>query len=307
MVASTVAMATFLATALCRVASAENMDVSFLYRLSDFSGELPLNMVKMLADRGRHELYVIDDSAVKIFNSSGMETYEFNDDDSLGSVIIDIALDDNGDILLLSSRYGTEKYFLLRCNYRGDLVTTLELKNIPKNFNPTTLEYRNGHLYMADKGSLQVLVMDEQGAVEKNIDLFPLLGVKKDRKAYDLSGFSVDNEGNILFTIPVLFHGYRLSPDGKLATFGQPGGGAGKFNIIAGIITDDQGHYFVTDKLKCAVLVFDKDFNFITQFGYRGFNSPGGLIVPMEMAYMDKRLYVSSGAHQGVSVFDIEQ
>ncbi len=307
---STLSVAVFLTAVLCQAASAENAgitDISYLYRLSDFSGDLPLNMVKLFADRERHELYVIDYPSVKIFNNAGMEIYEFNDDSSLASVIIDITVDKKGNLLLLSTAYGSEKYYLLQCNYRGDLMTTLELKNIPKDFYPSTLEYQDGHLYVADKASLRVLVMDEHGELEKNIDLFPLLGIKKNRRDVDLSGFSVDKEGDILFTIPALFHGYRLSPDGKLVSFGQPGGGPGKFNVAAGIIADDEGHYFVTDKLKCAVLIFDKDFNFITQVGYRGFNSPGGLIVPTEMAYMDKRLYVSSGAHQGVSVFNIVQ
>ncbi len=305
---SSVGIAVFLTAMLSQVAFAENMDVSYEYHLSDFSGALPLNMAKVLADPKHQELYVIDnDSSVKIFNEAGMETYEFNDDGNLASVIFDVAVDNKGNILLLSANYGSDKYYILQCNYRGDLMTTLELKNFPKGFYPNTMLYRDGHLYMADKNSMRVVVMDEHGGLEKSIDLFPLLGVPKDRNNYGMSGFSVDKEGNILFTVPVLFHGYRLSPDGKLAFFGQRGGAPGRFNVIAGIITDDAGHYFVTDKLKCAVLIFDKDFNFITQVGYRGFNSPGGLIVPMELAYMDKQLYVSSGAHQGVSVFKIAQ
>jgi hypothetical protein len=306
---STVGVAVYLTALLGQVASAEDMDVSYSYHLSDFSGPLPFSMVKVLADPERHELYVIDnDSSVKIFNEAGMETYEFNDDNNLGSIIFDIAIDKKGNILLLATTYGSGKYYILQCNYRGDLIATLELKNMPKDFYGTTMIYRDGHLYLADKNTMKVVVMDEQGGFEKSIDLFPLLGVQKERNNIGgISGFDVDKEGNILFTVPVLFHGYRLSPDGKLASFGQRGGAPGRFNVIAAITTDNKGHYFVSDKLKCAVLIFDKDFNFITQVGYRGFNSPGGLIVPMEMAYMDRQLYVSSGAHQGVSVFKIAQ
>ena len=312
-------IAVFLAAMLGQVASAENstenMDVSYDYHLSDFSGELPLNMAKVFADPKHQELYVIDnDSSVKIFNKEGMVTYEFNDDGNIAGNIFDIAIDNKGNILLLTSNYGSVKLLLLQLNYRGDLMKTTELKNIPKDFSPDTLAYRDGHLYIADKNSMNVLVMNEQGEIEQNIDLFPLLGVQKDingvmkdRSSFGISGFSVNKEGDILFTVPVLFRAFRLSPDGKVASFGKRGGAPGKFNIIAGIITDDEGHYFVTDKLKCAVLIFDKDFNFITQVGYRGFYSPGGLIVPMDMAYMDKQLYVSSGARQGVSIFKIAQ
>jgi hypothetical protein len=306
-VTCTVGAALFLTVLLCKAASAEDIiDVNYIYHLTDFDGALPLNNAKLYADQEHHELYAIgQDFSVRIFNGAGMETYKFNDDNGFGKVIIDVTVDKKGNILLLSTAYGAGYYYLLTCDYRGELLTTLELKNIPNNFGAGAMVYRDGKLYLVDRTDMRVIVMDEQGKIEKNIDLFAALGVKKQRSDVGLSGFSLDKDGSILFTVPVLFQGFRLSPDGKLVAFGQRGSSPGKFNVTAGIITDDEGHYFVADKLKCAVLIFDKDFNFITQVGYRGFNSPGGLIVPSEIAYMDKHLYVSSGANQGVSVFEI--
>jgi len=303
-VTNTVGVAVFLTAVLCQIASAEDLNVNYLYNLTDFTGDLPLSGARLFADRGHRELYAIDqDYTVRIFNDAGMEIYNFNDDNGLGKILIDVVVDKNGNILFLASTMGIGGSYLLQCNYRGELISTLELRNLPNDFAPGFMAYQDGRLYLADSTNMKVVVMDEQGNIEKTIDLYPFLNVKKQRTDLGLGGFSLDKDGSLLFTIPVLFQGFRLSNDGKLVAFGVRGSAPGKFNVVAGIITDNEGHYFVSDKLKCAVLIFDKDFNFITQVGFRGFDIPGGLIVPSVMAYMDKRLYVSSGAHQGVSVF----
>jgi DNA-binding beta-propeller fold protein YncE len=77
----------------------------------------------------------------------------------------------------------------------------------------------------------------------------------------------------------------------------------GRFGILAGIAIDSRGNLLVLDKLKSAVMAFDKDFNFVTAFGYRGAR-PGNLIVPDGLA-IDRRdrLYVTQARKRGVSVF----
>jgi streptogramin lyase len=74
---------------------------------------------------------------------------------------------------------------------------------------------------------------------------------------------------------------------------------------VAGIASDSRGNLFVADKLKSAIMVFDKEFNFLTEFGYRGLK-PGNLIVPDDVA-IDRRdrVYVSQARKRGVSVFAI--
>ena len=292
-------------TYLIRPAYGEGVSASFLYNLSDFSGVVPFNMVKMFADRTRHEVYVVDsDGSVRIFNAAGMETYRFNEDGSLGN-IIDAVVDKEGNILALVAN--VTKNPLIRCNYRGDLMGTLELKNIPAGFSPDSMAYNDGHIYLVNKNTLQVVVTDDQGSFERSIDLFDTAGGNSKHKLdYEMGGFSVDREGNIFFTLPIQFKAYKLSPDGKVASFGQPGGAAGKFNIAAGIVTDGSGHYFVSDKLKSSILVFNREFTFLTQIGTRGYG-PGGLVVPTEMAIMDNQLYVTQSAQKGVSVFSLKQ
>ena len=70
------------------------VEVSFLYRLSDFSGPIPFQWATVHTDAERNEIYVVDphERDVRIFNDSGMEVFRFGDDGVLGSVI-DIAVE----------------------------------------------------------------------------------------------------------------------------------------------------------------------------------------------------------------------
>ena len=81
----------------------------------------------------------------------------------------------------------------------------------------------------------------------------------------------------------------------------------GKFGVISGIEADAAGRIYVTDRLRCVVLVFDKDFQFVTEFGYRG-AAPQNLIVPDDVAINDQNdtVYVSQAANLGVSVYKLQ-
>ena len=285
---------------------------SFLYKLSNFTGTIPFSWVRVALDKEMNEIYVVDSSegAVHIFNNSGMEIYNFGDDGSIG-YIYDIAVEEDGNLLVLSYRpAGTGlKSSILRCNYRGEEISEIEIKNLPSGFSefsPTQISYREGHLYMIDKNQMKVLVTDKNGLFENGYDLASIIGLDEKKRAdTGIVGFSIDREGNMFFTIPPLFKAYKLSPDRALKTFGQRGSAPGKFNIVAGIASDDKGYVYVTDTLKCAVMVFDKDFNFMSQFGYRGYDQ-GGLIAPRELAVDGVgRIYVVQSARRGVSVFQV--
>jgi hypothetical protein len=49
-------------------------------------------------------------------------------------------------------------------------------------------------------------------------------------------------------------------------------------------------------------MVFDKDFNFQMQFGYRG-NERSNLNVPLQVVVMNDKLFVNQARSRGVSVF----
>ena len=89
-----------------------------------------------------------------------------------------------------------------------------------------------------------------------------------------------------------------LSPDGTLQGFGVRGSAPGKFNVISGIARDERGYYYVSDILKSAVLVFDKNFRWLKEFGYRA-ATPGSLVAPVDVAAGDGKVFVSQFADAG--------
>jgi DNA-binding beta-propeller fold protein YncE len=74
---------------------------------------------------------------------------------------------------------------------------------------------------------------------------------------------------------------------------------------VAGIVTVSRGYVLVVDKLKCAVMVYDKNFNFLNQFGSRGWKL-GFLIAPEDIAIDNQdRVYVTQAGNRAISVFKI--
>jgi hypothetical protein len=61
----------------------------------------------------------------------------------------------------------------------------------------------------------------------------------------------------------------------------------------------------VSDRLRCVVLVFDRNLRFQTEFGYRG-AQPSNLIVPDDLAVdSNGNVYIGQAANRGVSVFQV--
>ena len=289
-------------------AASASVGAFFLYKLSDFTSVIPYMGGRVYVDRLRNETYVLYQNIVKVFNSKGMEIYRFGDNENLG-MIQDLAVDREGNILTLSyiEKGPDLSVAIIRCNYKGDPVERIAIKGIPPDFSefhPDIMVYRDGPIYLADTANLRVVLIDANGQVQKAIDLVPYVDLKeKDRGDVQLGGFSVDAAGNLLFTLPVLFTATVLSPDGKVASFGEPGSIPGRFGIVSDIIRDNRGNIFIADRLKSVVNVYDSNFNFLAEFGGRG-NAPGSLIVPQELAIdSDDRLYVTQLANRGVSVF----
>ena len=289
--------------------SAAGLDVkvSYLYNLSDFSGTIPYNWVKITSDKENNETYVVSGNSISIFNESGMEVYRFGDDEEFG-LISDVAVEEDGHILLLTYGMG-QKFSIVRSDFRGKPISTVKVQDLPSEFaslSPNRIYYRSGLFYLADFPSRKVVVTDSEGHFKNGYDLSAL--IKDEDKAgpqWDMGGFCIDSQGNILFTIPSLFKAIRLSPDGSLSVFGSPGSLPGQFNVVAGIGSDDQGNIFVIDTLRSVVMVYDKDFKFLSEFGSRGLR-PGQLVAPKEVAAdRNGRVYVSQSRARGVSVFQM--
>jgi DNA-binding beta-propeller fold protein YncE len=91
-----------------------------------------------------------------------------------------------------------------------------------------------------------------------------------------------------------------------IATFGQRGSAPGKFNVVGGIARDARGNFYVADMLKSAILVFDREYQFVKEFGYRGYG-PGNLVAPASLAASEDKLFVAQVPRRGVSVFRIAE
>ena len=61
----------------------------------------------------------------------------------------------------------------------------------------------------------------------------------------------------------------------------------------------------MVERLRSVVMVFDKEFRFLKEFGYRG-DKPGNLIRPNEVAVGNAgKIYVTQVRNRGVSVFSV--
>ncbi len=276
----------------------------YLYNLSGLSGVLPTSWATLAMDEERDETFVIYHNEVVIFNSQGMEVFRFGDGRDYGGVLCADA-GKGGDLLLLSYREG--RPVVLRCDYRGEPREEIFLRGLPEelaDFAPNRLIYHNEQLYLGSQGGMQIVICKPDGSYVKGFDLYEHLGLDRDeRDEMEFNGFRLDRDGNILFTIPFIFKAYIMAPDGKFRAFGSPGGAPGRFNVVAGMVADSHGNYLIADKLKCAVLVFDRNLKFVKEFGYRG-PGPENMTIPNDLAIDNQdRIYVSQGAGRGVSVF----
>ena len=284
---------------------------AYLYSLSNFNGIAPFNWVRINTDDAAGEVYVADPAtqSIVIFNNVGMQIYDF--DTSEFGRVADFVVDSEGNFILLTFQEPGSPATLTKCNYRGEFVSKTEFKGFPReiasSLYPNRLFYKNNRFYLASDSKMKVVITDINGIFQSSYDLASIL--KFDEKTIQAGtgvfGLTVDNGGRILFTIPSQFSVYIVSPDGTWTSFGARGSSPGKFNIVSGIAEDDKGNIYVTDKLKCAVIVFDRNYIFKTEFGYRGFDK-GNLIVPNDLS-VDKsgKVYVSQLRNRGVSVFAV--
>jgi DNA-binding beta-propeller fold protein YncE len=300
----------YMLTATC--ADAGISGAYYMYNLSDFSGTVPYNWAGLSVDEDRKEIYVVYKNDIEVYNDKGMKVYTFGDDENIKGVIYDVAVDRDGTIFLLLLE--GDDYSVLRCNYRGEPVSRIKLTNLPSGYSkffPGRIIYRAGNLYLADlMRSKKVVITDSNGAFRDGYDINSLFGMDdiegKPGQEKEIAGFSVDEEGNMLFTVPTIFRAFRMSPDRKVQSFGEPGNIPGKFSVVAGIASDAAGNYYIADTLKSVIMIFDKDFNFIMEFGYRG-DRPGNLIAPRNMVVSNGNVYVSQSRKRGVSVYKILQ
>ena len=306
----TLLLAGWIALVLLAISSSVSLAVvtsSYLFNLSNFSGTVRYNAVRPFIDAQTGEIYVAEGNTVKVFSQTGMEIYRFGDTPELGN-IYDVATAPDGNIFLLSYR-GYDGYSIHKCDFRGEPIGKIQVTNLPPQFagfSPNRLILRQGRMVLASTAAMRAITTDLDGRYIKGYDLAALIGIEeKEIAATGMVGFSLDGEGSMLFTVPVHFRAYKVTSDGKVSSFGQRGSGPGRFGVVSGIAADDRGNYFVADTLRCVVMIFDKDFRFQGEFGYRGVK-PGNLIGPKEvMVDANNRVFVTQLRSRGISVYSL--
>jgi hypothetical protein len=293
------------------------IQAEYAWNLADMTGAIRTGGVALTWDRHGKELFVVDCGVVRVFSRTGMEIFSFGDDAQLGHVYSVAALED-GDLLLLTMTGG--QMSVVRSNFRGEPLGKVELTGVPaevsQDFRPNGIAYAAGKVFLLDKRSMRLVVTDLSGAHVASYDLSEMIvagealedssrrdaaGVQRENTG--IRGFSVDASGNVLFTVQPLFRAYFLSTDGNLHAFGTKGSAQGKFNIVGPIAADEHGNLYVGELLRSVVIVFNKDFEFVREFGSRGYG-PGDLLVPSELAAGDGKVFVSQ-SRRGVKVFRV--
>lgn len=282
------------------------LKADYLFNFATSAGSLFQTFQGLTYDAAGSELYVVSQGLVRVFNAAGVEVFSFGDAPELGGVVGAAPLE-SGDVLLLAT--STTDWWLLRTSFRGELKARVSLSGIPaafpmKDFRPVAIRYAKGKVYVADRATMRVLVLDFDGAYLASYDLAELLQAGDKRADLGIRGFNVDREGNLLFTVSPEFKAYILAPSGQMRVFGKAGSAPGRFGVVSGIASDDEGRIFVTDVLRCQVIVFDKNLEFVGEFGGRGFDA-ASLIGPNEVVVASGKVYVTQGARRGVSVFTI--
>ncbi len=292
------------AAAAPRGARGDAFEAEYMHSLSTNFGKLPLSGVGLSYDPVHQEVYVTGDGPVRVFNDSGMEVYAFKESPELAAALGIAAMAD-GDLVAMVRRLNG--YALLRCTFRGEVIAEIVPKNVPEPYasiNPGIMRYANGKIYLADDGAMRILVLDDAGRYLASYDAAEKIEMADQRGDLGIRGFGVDGEGNLLFTVQPLFRAYVMTPAGEVRGFGARGSAPGKFNIVGGITRDAAGNYYVADLLKSAIIVFDRNFEFVKEFGYRG-ATEGSLAVPEEIVVGGDKLFVSNRGRKGVSVFHV--
>ncbi len=306
------AAAAVAAALLCVGAASADLRVAHLYNLSDFTGVVPYNDAVITIDDAHDEIYVADGAGVRIFNGTGMEIHRFGADGSFG-IIRGLAVQPDGRIVVLAydpmSSPETPKWSLVWCDYRGTPVSTIPLRGLPASlsrFAPDRLFLVDGKLLLVSENQLRAVIATTDGEFVEARDLAASAGIaEKDRDVTTIGGCSVDRAGNLLFTVPVQFQAYVVSPDGHVRSFGKVGSAPGGFGVVSGIASDERGDLFVADRQRGVVMVFDPAFRFVREFGYSS-DGPGALVRPTGLAFGENgRLYVTQLRNRGVAVYAV--
>lgn len=290
-------------------AFSEPADVVYRHDLADFTGTIPTSDARVVVDPPRSEVYTVYGNEVRVFNDAGMEIYRFrvNADDGRVS---DLAIEENGSLLMIlyaPDDPARRTWSLRRFDFRGRPLDEIALDRdgALSELLPNRLLLRQGAIWLVSQGQMRAAAFSFDGSLRMDLDLASKAGLSpEDRGNAEVSGFDVGADGTIAFAIPVQFRVHAIGPDGTVRSFGRAGSAAGNFGVLGDVALDPEGNLFVSDRLRSLVMIFNRDFRFLREFGtvYRRqrLARPGS--IALDPAGV---LYVSQVRDRGVAVFAI--
>jgi len=299
-----------LAALLMSPAPSGPVELAYLYDLSDFTGRIPYSDARVVADAPRSEVYTLYGNRIRVFNSSGMEIYQFEVDPAAGR-ILDLGIESDGDILMLmfasAAGEGTTRWSLVRADFRGRMTHELDIDHsgAAAGLLPNRLIIRSGKIWLVSQSQMRAACYLPDGKLDRILDLAELAGLTpEDRANAEVSGLDVGKDGTVVFAVPEQFQVHAIDPGGGVRSFGRAGSAAGNFGVLGDVTLDDRGNLIVSDRLRGVVMVFDRDFHFLRETGSTGGGDrlvrPGGLALDPA-----GRLYVSQVRDRGIAVFSV--
>lgn len=162
-------------------------------------------------------------------------------------------------------------------------------------FNPV-----NKLLYVADTLVSQIVVLDQNGIIQRRINGRAPGGEGFNRP----TDLTIDTRGQIYVTDSLNFRVTVMSPEGQVINqFGSPGDAGGSFSRPKGIAVDSSGNIYVNDSLMDAVQVFNKNGQLQLIFGRKG-SEPGQFWMPSGL-FIDRldQIYVADTYNRRIQIF----
>ncbi len=96
----------------------------------------------------------------------------------------------------------------------------------------------------------------------------------------------------------------RFGIVGLVGTFGEEGQGNGQFKTPSDITVDKEGKLYVTDQFNNRIQVFDKDGNYLSQFGQGGYGTDSSnFLLPTSIQSSNGHLVVNDLVNRAIKVF----
>lgn len=287
----------------------EPVDVAYRHDLADFTGTIPTSDARVVVDAPRSEVYTAYGNEVRVFNDAGMEIYRFRVDADVGRVS-DLAIEESGSLLMIlyaPDDPARRTWSLRRFDFRGRPLeeVALDRSGALSELLPNRLLLRRGTIWLMSQGQMRAAAFSSDGSIRVDLDLASKAGLApEDRGNAEVSGFDVGADGTVAFAVPVQFRVHAIDPDGAVRSFGRAGSAAGNFGVLGDVALDPEGNLYVSDRLRSLVMIFNRDFRFLREFGTvsrrQRLARPGSLA--LDPAGF---LYVSQVRDRGVAVFAI--